>query len=289
MKYAPEKVFIKENDAYIEISYQEFCKKQNNEFKGKFFISLHNMLKTRQSIMLFCTRNNERMSVPIKQNVNQEYYCAESFCNHIAHRIDKADVQISVDTQGLSVNCCVGYILVHIGKTVITTDLCINGIYYRVCLHIAVYEYIAEIFKALPQHRNTHGQQNSKHCRQNVRCLIVLVEQVSKLCTDNGKDRSCQQMKQVIPPGSIIIEIIHRAKYRTKCIECEKKIERQVHSPAEKNTHYEWQSDESNSCQAIEIAEQFVGRKGNVDHRQKAEEAQCRGQGNLEHGKPEAV
>ena len=44
MKYAPEKVFIKENDTYIEISYQEFCKKQNNEFKGKFFISLHNML-----------------------------------------------------------------------------------------------------------------------------------------------------------------------------------------------------------------------------------------------------
>ena len=44
MKYAPEKVFIKENDTYIEISYQEFCKKQNNEFKDKFFISLHNML-----------------------------------------------------------------------------------------------------------------------------------------------------------------------------------------------------------------------------------------------------
>ena len=44
MKYAPEKVFIKENDTYVEISYQEFCRKQNNEFKDKFFISLHNML-----------------------------------------------------------------------------------------------------------------------------------------------------------------------------------------------------------------------------------------------------
>ena len=44
MKYAPEKVFIKENDTYVEISYQEFCRKQNNKFKDKFFISLHNML-----------------------------------------------------------------------------------------------------------------------------------------------------------------------------------------------------------------------------------------------------
>ena len=44
MKYAPEKVFVKENDNYIEISYQAFCEGQNNVFKDRFFISLHNML-----------------------------------------------------------------------------------------------------------------------------------------------------------------------------------------------------------------------------------------------------
>ena len=44
MKYTPEKVFIKENDNYIEISYQAFCEGQNNVFKDRFFISLHNML-----------------------------------------------------------------------------------------------------------------------------------------------------------------------------------------------------------------------------------------------------
>ena len=38
MKYAPEKVFIKENDTYIEISYQEFCKKQRKSLgiRSKF-------------------------------------------------------------------------------------------------------------------------------------------------------------------------------------------------------------------------------------------------------------
>ena len=44
MKYTPEKVFIKENDNYIEISYQAFCEGQNNVFKDRFFISLHNVL-----------------------------------------------------------------------------------------------------------------------------------------------------------------------------------------------------------------------------------------------------
>ena len=44
MAYKPTNVFIKENGEYIEISYKEFCEKQNTEFKDKFFISLHGML-----------------------------------------------------------------------------------------------------------------------------------------------------------------------------------------------------------------------------------------------------
>ena len=44
MAYKPTNVFIKENGEYIEISYKEFCEKQNTEFKDKFFISLHDML-----------------------------------------------------------------------------------------------------------------------------------------------------------------------------------------------------------------------------------------------------
>ena len=44
MKYAPKKVFIKENNEYIEISYQEYCDKEKTEFKDKLFISLHDML-----------------------------------------------------------------------------------------------------------------------------------------------------------------------------------------------------------------------------------------------------
>ena len=44
MAYKPTNVFIKEKGEYIEISYKEFCEKQNTEFKDKFFISLHDML-----------------------------------------------------------------------------------------------------------------------------------------------------------------------------------------------------------------------------------------------------
>lgn len=45
-KYAPEKVFILENNSYIEISYEELCErtKLNKEYASKLFLPLHGML-----------------------------------------------------------------------------------------------------------------------------------------------------------------------------------------------------------------------------------------------------
>lgn len=46
MKYAPKKVFILENGEYIEISYEEFCRREETDtaYKDKLFIVLHGML-----------------------------------------------------------------------------------------------------------------------------------------------------------------------------------------------------------------------------------------------------
>lgn len=44
MAYKPKKVFIKEKDGYVEITYEEFCRKENSEFKDKLFISLYGTL-----------------------------------------------------------------------------------------------------------------------------------------------------------------------------------------------------------------------------------------------------
>ncbi len=45
-KYAPRKVFILENGEYIEISYEELCRREENDpsYKDKFFIPLHGMI-----------------------------------------------------------------------------------------------------------------------------------------------------------------------------------------------------------------------------------------------------
>ena len=46
MKYAPEKVFVKENNEYVEISYSELCKREASDesYKLKRFLPLHGML-----------------------------------------------------------------------------------------------------------------------------------------------------------------------------------------------------------------------------------------------------
>lgn len=46
MNYEPRKVFVIENNKYIELSYQSFCDLQASEesFKNKYFLQLHGML-----------------------------------------------------------------------------------------------------------------------------------------------------------------------------------------------------------------------------------------------------
>ena len=46
MKYLPRKVFIIENNEYIEITYDEFCYRKENipSYKYKKFLPLHGML-----------------------------------------------------------------------------------------------------------------------------------------------------------------------------------------------------------------------------------------------------
>lgn len=46
MKYAPNKVFILENDSYVEISYKELCQRttQDKFYEDKLFLPLHGML-----------------------------------------------------------------------------------------------------------------------------------------------------------------------------------------------------------------------------------------------------
>ena len=46
MKYAPEKVFVMENNEYVEISYSELCKREatDESYKLKRFLPLHGML-----------------------------------------------------------------------------------------------------------------------------------------------------------------------------------------------------------------------------------------------------
>lgn len=45
-KYAPKKVFILENNEYIEITYEELCRREENNpsYKDKLFLPLYGMI-----------------------------------------------------------------------------------------------------------------------------------------------------------------------------------------------------------------------------------------------------
>ena len=45
-KYAPRKVFVLENGEYIEISYEELCRREEIDpsYKDKLFVPMHGMI-----------------------------------------------------------------------------------------------------------------------------------------------------------------------------------------------------------------------------------------------------
>ena len=65
MKHAPKKVFILEDDEYIEISYEEFCQRKETDttYKDNLFIFLHGMLMevTEETYRNFYKSNREFM------------------------------------------------------------------------------------------------------------------------------------------------------------------------------------------------------------------------------------
>ena len=94
------------------------------------------------------------MSVAVKQNVNEERHSAESFNEHIAHRINESDIKIAVDSHRFSVNNGVCYVLINVGKTVVAVDLRVDRIYDRIRLHIAMQEHVAGMLEELPHNGN---------------------------------------------------------------------------------------------------------------------------------------
>ena len=73
MKYAPEKVFILENGNYIEISYEELCRrtKLNKDYQTKLFLPLHGML------------------MEVTENVYHEFYQEEERQKYLARQSEQ--------------------------------------------------------------------------------------------------------------------------------------------------------------------------------------------------------
>ena len=63
MKYAPRKVYIKENGRYVELSYEDFCRRRETDraYKDKLFIPVQGcLIETEQTHYIEFYRDKER-------------------------------------------------------------------------------------------------------------------------------------------------------------------------------------------------------------------------------------
>ena len=82
MKYAPRKVYIKENGSYTELSYKEFCnrREKNEDYADKLFIPVQGCLvETEQTHYVEFYRDKERWRYLKKLDADNSLLSLEAF------------------------------------------------------------------------------------------------------------------------------------------------------------------------------------------------------------------
>ncbi len=101
MKYAPRKVYIKEDGGYTELSYKEFCRRKETDgtYAGKLFIPVQGcLIETEQSHYVEFYRDKERWRYLKKLDTDNSLLSLEAFEDNDDSRIDFiADEAVNVE------------------------------------------------------------------------------------------------------------------------------------------------------------------------------------------------
>ena len=93
MKYAPRKVYIKENNVYVELSYKDFCRRRqaDQSYMDKLFIPVQGCLLevVREQYADFY-KDKERWRYLKKLNINHSLLSLDSGGNMIDFIVDEA-------------------------------------------------------------------------------------------------------------------------------------------------------------------------------------------------------
>ena len=81
MKYAPRKVYIKENGSYAELSYNEFCNRREKDgaYADKLFIPVGCLIETEQTHYVEFYRDKERWRYLKKLDADNSLLSLEAF------------------------------------------------------------------------------------------------------------------------------------------------------------------------------------------------------------------
>ena len=100
MKYAPRKVYIKENGSYMELSYKEFCNRRETDraYADKLFIPVQGcLIETEQTHYIEFYRDKERWRYLKKLDADNSLLSLEAFESDDDNSIDFiADGEVNV-------------------------------------------------------------------------------------------------------------------------------------------------------------------------------------------------
>ena len=102
MKYAPRKVYIKENNVYVELSYTDFCRRRqaDQSYMDKLFIPVQGcLLEVMREQYTDFYRDKERWRYPRKLDTKNSLLSLDGFMDDEGNALDFiADESADVET-----------------------------------------------------------------------------------------------------------------------------------------------------------------------------------------------
>ena len=102
MKYAPRKVFIKENGEYVPLEYADFCRlrEENKDFDKKRFVPVQGcLLEVDENTYKEIYKEHERNRYVQKLERENTVYCTDAFWNNESASADNATYKDDLENQ----------------------------------------------------------------------------------------------------------------------------------------------------------------------------------------------
>lgn len=149
-----------------------------------------------------------------------KYQRARRLNEHIAHRVDLADVQIPlhlhIPVYQRSADFPYPFDRAEVAAEDIVQKIGIEGIHDRIFLHIGMEKGIAKVLDEFPKPRYGDGKDEPEQNAKPHITVLVFQKELGQVCAEQREHHAARYVEKFIPPLYRIIQTVRMTEHRTE-------------------------------------------------------------------------